>query len=55
MDETFWNELKGIFVGSVSETKEKGHLRPSQRQAVIVNRKKIEIRDSYKIGDLFLC
>ena len=32
---TFWNELKEIFIDSVSETKEKGHLSTSQRQAII--------------------
>ena len=31
----FWNKLKEIFIDSVSETKEKGHLKPSQRQANI--------------------
>ena len=33
--ETFWIELKEIFVDSVLETKEKGHLSISQKQAVI--------------------
>ena len=33
--ETFWNELKEIFVGSVSEAKGKGHLSTSQRWAII--------------------
>ena len=33
--ETFWNELKKIFINSVSETKEKGHSSASQRQAII--------------------
>ena len=33
--ETFWNELKEILIDSVSETKEKGYLSASQRQAVI--------------------
>ena len=32
---TFWNELKEIFIDSVSETKEKVHLSTSQRQAII--------------------
>ena len=27
--ELFWNELKEIFIDSVSETKEKGHLNTS--------------------------
>ena len=31
----FWNKLKEIFIDSVSETKEKWHLKPSQRQANI--------------------
>ena len=44
--ETFWNKLKEIFVDSVSETKEKGHLSTSQRQAIIrLIAKKIKIRD----------
>ena len=33
--ETCWNELKEIFIDSVSETKEKGYLSTSQRQAII--------------------
>ena len=33
--DTFWNELKEIFIDSVSETKEKKHLSTSQRQAII--------------------
>ena len=32
---TFWNELKEIFVDSVLEAKEKGHLSISERQAII--------------------
>ena len=52
--ETFWNELKEIFIDSVSETKEKGHLSTSQRQAIIrLIEKKIKIRDSYKTGNPF--
>ena len=44
---TFWNELKEIFVDSVLETKEKGHLSLSQRKAIIkLTEKKTEIRDS---------
>ena len=50
--EKFWNELKEIFVSSVSETKEKGYLSTFQRHAIIkLIENKIEIRDSYKIGD----
>ena len=33
--EAFWNELKEIFIDSISKTKEKGHLSTSQRQAII--------------------
>ena len=51
--ETFWTELKEIFVDSVSEAKEKGILSISQRQAIIKLQKRIEIRDSFKTGDLF--
>lgn len=52
---TFCNELKEIFVESVSESKEKGHLRASQRQAIIKEiQKKTEIKVSRKTGDTFL-
>ena len=45
--ETFWNKLKKIFVDSVLETKEKGHLSKSGRQAIIkLIEKEKEIRDS---------
>ena len=45
--ETFWNELKEIFVDSVLETKEKEHLITSERQAIIkLIEKKKEIKDS---------
>ena len=40
--ETFWNELKEIFVDSLLEAKEKGHLYISQRQTII---KLIEKKD----------
>lgn len=40
------------FVDSVPETKEKGHLSTSQRQAII-NFQKKEMRDLCKTGDLF--
>ena len=43
--ETFWTELKEIFVDSVSEAKEKGILSTSQRQAII---KLIEKKDRDK-------
>ena len=32
--ETFWNEMKKVFIDSVSETKEKEHLSTSQRPAI---------------------
>ena len=45
--EIFWNELKGIFVDSVLETKGKGHLSTFQRRTIInLIEKKMEIRDS---------
>ena len=54
--ETFWTELNGIFVDSVSEAKEKGILSTSQRQAIIkLVKKRIEIGDLFKTGDLFPC
>ena len=43
--ETFWTELKEVFVDSVSEAKEKGILSISQRQAII---KLIEKKDKDK-------
>ena len=43
--ETFWKELKEIFVDSVSEAIEKGNLSTSQRQAII---KLIEKKDRDK-------
>ena len=45
--ETFWEDLKEIFLNSVPEAKEIGHLSTSQRQAIIkLIEKKIEIKDS---------
>ena len=45
--ETIWNELIQIFVDSVLENKEKGHLSISERQAIIkLIEKKTDIRDS---------
>ena len=43
--ETFWDDLKEIFVNSVREAKEIGHLSTSQRQAII---KLIEKKDRDK-------
>ena len=49
--EKCWNELKQTFAEYVSDSKEKGHLSTSQRHVIIkLIEKKIEIRDSYKIG-----
>ena len=54
--EAFWTELNEIFVDSVSEAKEKGILSTSQREAIIkVIKKRIEIGDLFKTGDLFPC
>ena len=44
--ETFWDELKEIFVNSVKEAKEIRRLSTSQRQVIIKLIEKIEIRDS---------
>ena len=33
--ETFWDKLKEVFVNSVREAREIGHLSTSQRQAII--------------------
>ena len=42
----FWNELKEIFVDSVSETKDKEYLSTSWIQAIIKLIEKKEIKDS---------
>ena len=53
--ETFFNELKEIFINSVLETKEKQHLSTSQRRAIIrLIEKKIKVRDSHKTVDPIL-
>ena len=45
--ETFWDDLKEIFVNSLRDAKDIGHLSTSQRQAIIkLIEKKIEIKDS---------
>ena len=45
--ETFWDDLKEIFVNSLRDAKEIGHLSTSQRQAIIkLIEKKIQIKDS---------
>ena len=45
-----------IFIYTLSEAKEKGHLGTSQRQAIIrlIEKKKITTRVSYKTEDPFL-
>ena len=52
--ETFWNEIKYVFLKSLKQAKEKGQLSISQRQAVIklIEKKKIEI-NTLKIGDQY--
>ena len=52
--ETFWNEIKHVFLKSLKQAKEKGQLSISQRQAVIkLIEKKIEIKGTLKIGDQY--
>ena len=52
--ETFWNEIKYVFLKSLKQAKEKGQLSISQRQAVIkLIEKKIEIKGTLKIGDQY--
>ena len=43
---TFWDELKEIFVNSIRKAKETRLLSTSQRQAIWLIEKKIEIKDS---------
>ena len=52
--ETFWNEIKYVFLKSLKQAKEKGQLSISQRQAVIklIEKKKIEV-NTLKIGDQY--
>ena len=50
----FWNELKEIFVDSVSRAKETGHLITSQRQAIsTLTEKYIEVNGQFKPGENF--
>ena len=52
--ETFWNEIKHVFLKSLKQAKEKDQLSISQRQAVIkLIEKKIEIKSPLKIGDQY--
>ena len=49
--ETFWNEIKHVFLKSLKQAKEKGELNIFQRKAVIkLTEKKIEIKGTLKIG-----
>lgn len=51
----FWVKLKEVFLDSVSEAKQKGHLSTSQRQTIIgLIEKKIEMGDSFEAGHIFL-
>ena len=53
--EAFWDEIKELLIASVTEAKRKGELSISQRQAIIILiEKKIETKDTLKIGDPFL-
>ena len=52
--ESFWNEIKYVFLKSLKQAKKKGQLSISQRQAVIkLIEKKIEIKGTLKIGDQY--
>ena len=52
--ETFWNEIKYVFLKSLKQAKEKGQLSISQRQPVIKSiEKKIDIKGTLKIGDQY--
>ena len=49
-----WIKLKEIFLDSVSEGKQKGHLSTSQRQTIIrLTEKKIEMGESFEAGHIF--
>ena len=53
---TFWDDIKATFISSLKQTKERKELSISQRQAIIkLIGKGTEIKDTLKIGDLFLC
>ena len=54
--QTFSDELKEIFVGSIKEAEEIGDLTTSQKQVIIkLIEKNIEIKNSLKGGDQFPC
>ena len=53
---TFWDDIKATFISSSKQAKERKELSISQRQAIIkLNKKRREIKDIFKTGDLFLC
>ena len=53
--EGFWDEMKELLISSATEAKHRGELSISQRQAIIkLIEKKIETKDTLKIGDPFL-
>ena len=52
--EGFWDEMKELLISSATEAKHRGELSISQRQAIIKLKKKIETKDTLKIGDPFL-
>ena len=53
--ETFWNEIKYVFLKSLKQAKEKCQFSISQRRAVIkLTEKKIETKGTLKIGDQYL-
>ena len=53
---TFWDDIKATFISSLKQAKERKKLSISQTQAIIkLVEKRTEIKDTLKIGDLFLC
>ena len=54
--EGFWDEIKELLIASATEAKQRGELSISQRQAIIklIQKKKIETKDTLKFGDPFL-
>ena len=44
--ETFWEDIKDVFINSLKETKIEGSLSISQRQAVIKLLEKKELKDT---------
>ena len=50
-----WDDIKATFISSSKQAKERKELSVSQRQAIIkLIKKRTEIKDTFKIGDLFL-